>query len=351
MPSIYSRLPGCDREDFVTEVLAGVLLRCPTVASRLVERMTGLLAVVRVTSVQTQASYKEGRPDLELHVLLEGGERRRVLVENKVDACEGENQLCSYAAILKRMISTGHAAAGHLVYLTRDSDHKEEGEILAGCACSQVYFQQLRWLDVHHMLQEIGEELPDEERPWAAELARFLEEQGMVPPTTFTPDDLVAMGALQRLIALLEECLDGEHWDFFVKLAGDQKLTPQWVEQVRNCNRYIYYRDQDNWFWIGIGFWLDGPFPKVGLNVEVDPKHSQQQEIVAAFKDLDGFENRWALYHTTEGWDGAWARRPITDFFNSEDHVDAIKTWLKMCIEDLTGFKKRHPELPWLVPT
>jgi hypothetical protein len=80
-----------------------------------------------------------------------------VLVESKISAQEGRDQLQNCAAYLEEMKGFGRKT---LLYITRAYDPKEADEILSTHG-ETIRFEQLRWHDFYRFLDEtVAMDLP-----------------------------------------------------------------------------------------------------------------------------------------------------------------------------------------------
>ena len=139
---LYRYRPSENRsptEDFLTEALAGVLessrLLRVGYASFLMQHH-GTLRDVRVAA---QRGSEGDRPDLILNVDDGSGRHHVIVLEHKVDAPEGDQQLQRYANWLLKQT---HASSRTLVYVTRQRSAKSMN-------VSGIEFRTLRWFDAY----------------------------------------------------------------------------------------------------------------------------------------------------------------------------------------------------------
>ena len=73
------------------------------------------------------------------------------MIESKIGSGEGQEQLRRYAEHLDKLTGVDGKA---LLYITRDYDPKDLGEILTGLD-DNTRFKQLRWHDFYRFLQTV----------------------------------------------------------------------------------------------------------------------------------------------------------------------------------------------------
>ena len=154
-------------EDFFTEAFAGVLSAddgetAAAFASWLTERN------FRRARVVTQKVVDEGRLDMELVAEDGDGRQHLIVVENKLGAKEGDNQLPRYQSYLDSQVAESRT----LVYLTRG-----EARDLPGS--ESVCFRNRHWCDVYEWLAAWVEGCSERPGVLARELLTLMEEWGM----------------------------------------------------------------------------------------------------------------------------------------------------------------------------
>ena len=91
------------REDYFTEILADVLEKHEALGAVFVGYLTSRGDIQRI-DIQTQRSFGDAqrRPDGFVTARDSNNERHVLIVENKIDALEGENQLHDYMTLLEK---------------------------------------------------------------------------------------------------------------------------------------------------------------------------------------------------------------------------------------------------------
>ena len=142
------------REDYFTEILADVLEKHEELGAAFVGYLTSRDDIQRI-DIQTQNRFAEAqrRPDVYVTARDSTNGRHVLIVENKIDALEGENQLRDYMRLLEQEKS---AASRTLVYITRSSrpDFDEESD--------HVKFKHLYWFDVYGWVRSWVESLENQ---------------------------------------------------------------------------------------------------------------------------------------------------------------------------------------------
>jgi len=183
MSSIFNRIfqyrqreQRTPREDYFTETFVAVIERY----DELRDALAGWLAGVEVEKIQsvrieTQRSFSVAdsgnrrRPDIWMEVKDVDDACHWVIVENKIDSGEGDNQLADYAKILE---SHSGLVTKSLVYITKFSSSTDPP------SAKEVKFKHLRWSRVYDFLQK---ELRDANESWelAIELSKLMEDWNM----------------------------------------------------------------------------------------------------------------------------------------------------------------------------
>lgn len=171
----------------------------------------GPVAAVRVGTQRTYAPVgdggRAGRPDLVVEVD-RGGATEVVLVESKVDSGEGPDQLRAYAEQLR--VRHGRAARRTLVYLTRNHDPKDPGEVVpahgppTGVA---VEFLPARWYGVYRTVDDGLPSAPPVLGSLYADVLAFLAHLQMDLDTRLGGDDALALARAPRALRLLHATL------------------------------------------------------------------------------------------------------------------------------------------------
>ena len=183
MSSIFNRIfryrqreKRTPREDYFTETFVAVIkkydeLRIALFAWLAEEELQDIQSV----RIETQRRFtipdsgNSRRPDIWMEATDTAGARHWIIVENKIDSGEGENQLADYAKVLEGALGLKSRT---LVYITKYSsgtDHRSN---------EKVKFKHLRWSKVFNFLQSELQDANDRQE-LAVELLRLMEDWNM----------------------------------------------------------------------------------------------------------------------------------------------------------------------------
>ena len=310
---------------------------------------------------------KASRLDLliKIHHTLEDGSRGSgsfadvVIVESKIGSGEGQDQLRRYAEHLDEMAGFDGKT---LLYVTRGYDSKDPKDILASLS-DDIRFEQLRWHDFYRFLQTV------EKDALVEEVMAFMEEQGMARTYRFSTTDLMGLSGVPRSFELFDETLSGEVQAELESFAGSKiKRERHALWEIRTHRRYhtwVTLHGMD--LFCGVGYQLgkveesahasilripaDG-YPAIFAFLEAQPGAVGRGTSVAAMKKI-ALNEDWDIYNADNptGWVGVRRTRNLAALLSEEDHVAAIKRFfiesIRKLREELTTFKKDHPDLPW----
>ena len=213
MPSLFASLfkyraseKYPPKENFFTEALAGVLNTSDALGVAFVYWLIG--REVKPVRVETQKDIAPfGQVDMWLKAKDDAGGEYLIVLENKIDAQAGKNQLKNYENYLKEQVSTGSRTLVYLIYLTRHNPsnfHRSDKEPV-------IEFQEYRWFEVYDWLEKWT---PEHDRstdrhpaPLVNELLALMEDWNM--DMNLSANDLTAATTYKltthpRLIEILE---------------------------------------------------------------------------------------------------------------------------------------------------
>lgn len=366
MTSLLGRLlPLCTGarrvEDLFTEAVARLFERRPELCLSWLDDLDLITPVseearryIRVTTQKSFVALDEhgrgSRPDLivEVHHAAEDGELGSsievVMIESKIGSIEGENQLKSYAGHLSDMSGTRKT----LVYITRAYDPKDAEEMHTGTQA--VEFCQLRWHDFYRFLQMV------EKDALVEEVMLFMEEQGMARSYRLSTVDLLTLSRVPRAFEIFDETLGDDVRAELEAFAGSKvKGQTHGLNHIRWHWRYIIIASLQDWdLFCFMGYTMDDPEEPPGLtvNLESRPNAVARESSVAAMRKIAAREE-WEGYglDSSSEWAGVCRWKSLADLLPEEDHVAAVKRFfiesIRQLREELTAFKKEHPDLPW----
>ncbi|MEJ7816265.1 MAG: PD-(D/E)XK nuclease family protein [Rubrobacter sp.] len=267
-----------------------------------------------------------------------------VMIESKIGTVEGEDQLKRYAGHLNSMSGMRKT----LVYITRAYEPKDADDIHSGL--DGVCFKQLRWHDFYRFLQTVEKDALIEE------VMAFMEEQGMARSYRFSTADLMALSGVPRAFEIFDETLGEEVKEELESFAGNKaRGETQGMGNIRKNRRYITVAPLHEWnlyCYIGYALSTSDGYPEAVVHLEARPGAIGKKASVDTMKKITLLEG-WEGYNLddAQGWAGAWRRVSLTSLLSEEDHIAAVKRFfiesLRQLREELTGFKKEHPDLLW----
>lgn len=330
-------------EDYFTEIFAYCLKENPEVLQDFLATFFIRTRTFDTYQVDTQISLKalshhetDSRPDMGIYL-----DDQIIYIENKIGSSEGENQLSRYAEHLDIYEKTKT-----IVYITKEYEPKEKEAILEKCNASINYIQ-IRWYQIYDLLIKYID------LPIIKEILEFMNDIGLSVNNQFNPVDLLAMSNFHRLRKLLDESMHAEVSERFEEVLGKKSQKSTYLTQLKEHDRYIYYADQGEWFWVGLGYWFNSknpkPYPELGVIIEVPPKISQRPAIIGAFKKISSESESWAGVHMDDpsAWTSIRKMRSLQSFLSSENHINDIKEYFLQCIEEISIIKVKYPEMPW----
>jgi len=370
-------------EDLFTEAVARLFERRPELCLAWLEE-SGLVSTshaasadegsVHVSSQRPFVALEDhemgSRPDLLIEVYRPPGEddveeeavKDVVMVESKIGAWEGPEQLRRYAEHLENVT---YASGKTLLYITRNYDPKDREEITFGLG-DNLHFEQLRWHDFYLFLQKV-----EEKDALTEEVMTFMEEQGMARGYRFSAADLMALSDVPRAFEIFDETLDDEVKSALQSFAGNKVMGENHsLGEMRTFQRYhirapLHGLDLA----CSVGYQLvkvaeetyssilrisgDG-YPAAYVFLEAKPNALARGTSVSAMKRI-ALNDEWDSFNldSPADWGGVRRVKSFASILPEEDHVAAVKSFfiesIRQLREELTAFKREHPdsELPW----
>ena len=254
------------REDYFTEILADVLEKHEALGATFVGYLTSR-DDIQCIEIQTQKRFGDAqrRPDVYVTARDSTNGRHVLIVENKIDALEGENQLRDYMRLLAQEES---AESRTLVYITRSSrpDFDEKSD--------HVEFRHLYWFEVYGWIRNWVDNSKNESArrgELASELLSLMEDWKM--NGEITADEMRA--AILYHTSL--DCGTRLHVDIVDQAWRESEIRDHLGE---TRNRWSYKHSDECWQYspviarfgvrIGMGYWFDRNDPtwdvaRVGL--------------------------------------------------------------------------------------
>lgn len=339
-------------EDFHTEIVAQVLRHRRELT---LEWLRGIGATTLKNpdwiKIGTQEEFAaladhptDSRPDIAVR-LKEGDTIELVLIESKVGAKEGPDQLKRYA---EHLTSNKDVHQTALVFVTRDFE-PDRSQFFSKLPVNFI-FRQTRWFEFHRFLKAHvnGDGL-------AAELKLFMEENKMALHNQFRSIETLALENFLAAKALMDETLWSDVAHTFGMGLGKVSSQSKAMRQLAEHKRYVVFAGfGERWaFSCWLGYWLPSENPTdnvwVGVVIDSNPKSPIRKKVISAFRDFAKKSDGWQQSELDD--DKAWGAiskgQSLQKFMAESDHIKAIKTYLITLLGEVEKFKKTHPELPW----
>lgn len=334
-------------EDFHTEIVAQVLRNNPKLA---IAWLNGIGATMMRDPVAIYISTQEefarlthhltdSRPDIAIRFITNGASEL-ILIESKVGAAQGPDQLQRYADHLRAAEAIEKTT---LIFITRNYESVDAN------LGSDLRFISTRWFQFYHYLKAHvnGDGL-------ARELKLFMEENGMSLGNQFRAIDIVAMENFSKAWALMDETLEGEVSAAAEAILGRVTSTRKALPQYRDYGRYIIYTEFGNLdFWCQIGYWFsDSPDEPlwVGIVLESSPKSPIRKDVIKSFRALvEKSKGEWVpdSLDDPKAWSALSRGQSLQKFLAEKDHVRAVKDHFLKVLQEVKEFRAAKPNLPW----
>lgn len=343
-------------EDFMTELLAYILSNHYNVLVSFLRELNiiGPDSDISDVYINTQYIIREGiesygsRPDTIMKFRDKKQNQYLILIENKIDSQEGVGQLSKYISYLERQ--DRERTAKVLIYLTKNYENKKYINEILKLGDKGVKFIEIQWWQMYQVLKVY------EEIEIIRETLKFMKERGLSMSRIFSTMDIDVLMNVNRIKEMIQEGLSGPVEEKYNLVTGTKHSITSADSELRNTGRYIYMSNQKDWFWVGIGYWLEGDlidkeYPDLKVIVGVKPYHKEREKVIDAFKEFSYCNKSWLAYglEYNDKWAGIWRKISLKDLLVGDDHIGNIQQWFLEGLEDIEEFKDRYPQLPWKV--
>jgi hypothetical protein len=205
---LYHLLSSKDRnqqEDYLTEIFAEVLEKEGMLHDFLNAFTDINLSQMNIREVTTQKTYAkqedhitDSRPDMMIR-FSDGNKHHVLFIENKLGTGEGYQQLKRYADHLHSYEADG--CMTHLIYITKVHDPKKKSDIIQ--SGNNASFTQVHWYQIYNWLKGHRSEFINI-------FLEFMEEMQLNDSRRFVPQDIYAIQHMERLIRMMDTCLEGK---------------------------------------------------------------------------------------------------------------------------------------------
>ena len=331
-------------EDYLTEIFA----QCLRSSSSFLDEFLESLNIKRKDSffnIKTQETFRklkghdqDSRPDIVIYLT-----GFTVFIENKVGAQEGVGQLQRYAEQLCQM-----GGEKVLVYITRDYDKKKKEVLLEKCDPEKektVDFDQFRWYEIHQLAKR------HQANHLINELIKFMEQTGLSTNNRFSPLDILSLTNFSRVKKMMDETMHGVVSEKFIEATGGISQDASSMTQIKNHDRYIYYKNKKNKIWIGLGYWLNAfnneEYPGLSFCVEVAPSSAKYDEIKTIMRAIVARESDWYGYNleVEKSWSNIGYSSNLKAFLTKDNHIQAIQDFFLKAIASYQEIEKEFGEL------
>ena len=345
---IYQLLSSRDQnqqEDYLTEIFAEVLAKAGILhewLTNLTDIKVGQLNMREVTTQKTYAKQEDhvtdSRPDMIIR-FSDGRNSHILFIENKLGTGEGDQQLKRYADHLRGYELDG--CKTHLIYITKQHDSKQKKDIIS--SGSNTTFHQIRWFQIYNWLKNHRSELVNL-------LLDYMEEMQLNDSRRFVPQDIYAIQHMERLIRMMDACLDGRVEETVTNLFNRSTGWTNRFAELKESYRYMKQNDQGNLTVINFGFYItDEDYPSVCIMFEVNPKCPKRAELITAMKEFIENNDGWSSEDLDDNtaWSNIYSEKSLLEFLTTEDHIEAIQTFFIARLKELFVLKQQHPEFDW----
>ena len=350
MSGIFSSLynlrlksPHNPLEDYLTEILKYCLERDVELLQKFHIHFGIYEAPFETYSFTTQFKLKAldnhhqgSRPDIALFL-----EDATIYFENKINSGEGDEQLKRYAEHL----AIGDNKPGTLVYITKDYDPKSEEYILKECP-NRIRFIPIRWHQIFAFL------IPFKEKPLVFELLTFMKNIKLSMNNQFSPTDIITLSNFSPVRKLMDACMFGEVREEFQRINRGVSQESTSLTQLRDHDRYIYWKNHMDGLIIGLGFWMNSenekPYPEVGIMIQVKPSSSKRNEVVNIFNKILDKDDKWegSNIHDPSKWATIYCRQSLQVFLSKENHIGEIQEYYGDSLKKVEQISIDYPDLP-----
>lgn len=345
---LYSLLRNTESnplEDYLTEIFAEVFESDKVLKSFATTFIEPSIRNPKLLEITTQKTYskKEGhqvnsRPDLILR-FMDGQKSYVVFFENKLGSQEGYTQLKRYADHLQTYENEG--CITYLFYLTQFYDPKADDKIIP--KGSTTTFSQIRWYEIYNWLKENQNE-------YINKVLEYMEEMNLNETRRFVPQDVYAIQNMQRLIHMMDSCLDGQVEETMTSLFGRATGWTNRFVQLRSNYRYMKYNDLGNYSAVAIGFYLtDEEYPSICIMYEVNPNCPKRADILSAMKKFVSEYPDWETEDINDptAWSNIYCEKDLLSFLSDQDHIDSVQDFFMNKLKELCTLKQDNPDLDW----
>lgn len=310
-------------EDFVTELLAGVLQTDQQLLDRFVNEV--LLIDGVAYKVDSQVFFSLPSDQNCIIDLVFENDSTICFLENKVASGEGQRQLERYVAVLDRL-DRERVKKTYLRYCTKNYDPKTV------TACS---FYQFRWQRVYEFLDK------QEQTDIIRAFLELLRGEKMAGIKDFSIEDIVIMKGIQDVIAKMDEVLDLSRLAFIQHFGQPYQRDHERLKQIPTYNRYSLwtntYDGED--IEIMIGFEMESVKDEVAPVLFVQVYRKKNNGFATKMqKHSEGNGDKFDFYQIENDEVFAWYETSLLHFLTADNQKERMVEWFSEKMANTKSF-------------
>jgi hypothetical protein len=307
-------------EDFTTEVFASILETDEEILNIFISEILDLN--FDDFQIETQKNYTLNSGERAIIDIVLKSQNIICFIENKVESCEGLNQLDKYSKVLD---SLPEYKERYLFYCTKYFDPKEE---------TRHRFRQFRWFNIAKIIKSSENNL-------AKEFYNFLKSNNMTQRDEISTRDLFNLENIKETLNFLDSFLERIQ-PTFKEIFGKHASLDN-TSQMRRFNRYVFYKanvfGSEKGNEIGVGFKFDNE-PKAYIWIWTSASNSKAprfNEYLTEFGDtFDDYEKDYCSYSTE-----------LITFLGKENSLLELENWYRDKFLKLKSFIDQTKDLEW----
>lgn len=336
------------KEDYLTELFAYVLSQNFEILKDFLKHfdiysfdIEEYLLTTQLQLRKLESHSQDSRPDMALFL---NDNDVIMYFENKIDAKEGDNQLPRYAEHLDQTSSLIKV----LIYITRDYDNKEKKELFKNTT-SKIEFVVIRWYQIFHFLLKHKNDL------LVLELIKFMKQLNLSMNNQFTPIDLLTLSNFSKVRKMLDESMYGQVSEKFQQINHGISKKSASMTQLKDKDRYLYYRAHHQTMWVWLGFWMNSntekEYPEVGIVIEVAPNSDKRKEIIKIFSEIEANNKDYKDWegvnlNYSSKWASVGVRKSLQQYLSFPNQIQKIKDFYLFYLDELENMFNEYPQLP-----
>tara|TARA_Y100000768_G_C23971699_1_gene680879 strand:- start:623 stop:1705 length:1083 start_codon:yes stop_codon:yes gene_type:complete len=330
-------------EDYLTEIISFVLSSDLEILNDFLIQFGIVENQIETYNITTQLVLKrinnhtsDSRPDMAIFL-----ENKAIFFENKINSKEGFKQLKRYAEHLDQITDEKKT----LVYLTKHYDLKNPEKIFTDCK-SDIELIQIRWHKIYGFFTKYKSD------PIVFELLLFMKQINLSMNNQFNPSDIITLTNFTNVREMMDETMFGAVSKKFKQINKGISQKSASMTQLRDHDRYIYYRSHKEKMWCGLGYWMNSrnekDYPDVGIVIEVAPQSSLRKEIISTFQLIVSENKSWKGYSLSnpKAWAGIRYGISLQSFLSEDSQTEKIKEFFIKGLEEMEEIFEKNEKLP-----